>query len=391
VGLRFLKVAAYNYIAIPTLSVHNNSVGGPVPLRKRVALVTSGLGTAYGGIGVVAKSIRSALVPYCDISVWQHPPFWPRWARVAKISAQVFLGSLNLPDLIIYDHVHLAVLHGTIPRMRQVPYVVFLHGVEVWQPLAGRRREALLGASMLIANSATTVAVTRQVNPWLPEVEVVWLGVSPTTQPIDAGASPPVGLIVGRMSSPERYKGHDAVMDAWPLIRAKVPDAKLVIVGTGDDEVRLRRRVENETLQAIEFRGRLSDQQRDLAYRSARLLFYPSAQEGFGLAGVEALAFGVPLLGLAGSVVEELFPNGEGAVVARDLSADSIARAAIPVLTDARLASSLGSTGRARVQSTFLEEHFAARFRHALAPLIPTLGPGSERETSANALSLANR
>ncbi len=29
--------------------------------------------------------------------------------------------------------------------------MVFLHGVEVWQPLAGRRREALLGASLLIA------------------------------------------------------------------------------------------------------------------------------------------------------------------------------------------------------------------------------------------------
>jgi len=193
------------------------------------------------------------------------------------------------------------------------------------------------------------------------------------------------------MSSPERYKGHDAVMDAWPLIRAKVPDAKLVIVGKGDDELRLRRRVEKETLQAIEFRGRLSDKERDLAYRSARLLFYPSAQEGFGLAGVEALAFGVPLLGLAGSVVEELFPNGEGVVVARDLSADSIANAAIPVLADARLASSLGSAGRARVHSTFLEEHFAARFRRALAPLIPTLGVDSERETTAKSLSLANQ
>ena len=50
----------------------------------------------------------------------------------------------------------------------------------------------------------------------------MWLGVSVTPQPIDAGVLPPVGLIVGRMSSPVRYKGHDAVMDAWPLIRAAV-------------------------------------------------------------------------------------------------------------------------------------------------------------------------
>ena len=80
-------------------------------MRKRVALVTSGLGTAYGGIGVVAKAIKSALDPYCRVSVWQHPPFWPRPLRVAKVAAHLFLGSQTPPDFVIYDHVHLAVRH----------------------------------------------------------------------------------------------------------------------------------------------------------------------------------------------------------------------------------------------------------------------------------------
>ena len=84
------------------------------------------------------------------------------------------------------------------------------------------------------------------------------------SQTIDAASLPPVALIVGRMSSRERYKGHDAVLDAWPLIRTAVPDAKLVIVGTGDDERRLRRRVDKERLPAIEFRGRLSDEGKTL-------------------------------------------------------------------------------------------------------------------------------
>jgi phosphatidylinositol alpha-1,6-mannosyltransferase len=355
-----------------------------------VALVTSGLGTAYGGIGVVAESIRSALEPYCDVCIWHHPPSWPRPLRVAKLATQVFLGSLKPPDLVIYDHVHLAVLHGSIPRLRRIPHVVFLHGVEVWQPLVGRRREALLGATLLVANSSTTVAMARAANPWLPGAQVVWLGVSGAPQPIDAGKLPPVALMVGRMSSHERYKGHDAVMDAWPVICAAVPDARLIIVGTGDDERRLRQRAEKERLPAVEFRGRLSDAERDLAYRSARLLFYPSAQEGFGLAGIEALAFGVPVLGLKGTVIEELFPNGEGVVVARDLGRDSIAQAAIPVLRNAQLASRLGRAAHRRVRNTFLEEHFAARFRQALAPLIP-VNSDSQRESRADTLFLANR
>src|SRR4051812_24218087 len=109
--------------------------------RKTVALVTSGLGTTYGGIGVVAESIRCALEPYCRVVVWQHPPFWPRPLRLAKIAAQVSLGSQHPRDLVIYDHVPLAVLHAMMPKFRNVPYAVFIHGVEVWQPLGGRRRE----------------------------------------------------------------------------------------------------------------------------------------------------------------------------------------------------------------------------------------------------------
>src|ERR1041385_2756142 len=88
--------------------------------RKTVALVTSGLGTAYGGIGVVAQSIRSALERHCRVVVWQHPPFWPRPLRIAKIAGHVLLGSQNPPDLVIYDHVHLSVLHSLVPAFRRV-------------------------------------------------------------------------------------------------------------------------------------------------------------------------------------------------------------------------------------------------------------------------------
>jgi phosphatidylinositol alpha-1,6-mannosyltransferase len=266
--------------------------------------------------------------------------------------------------------VHLAVLHAMVPKLRNVQYSVFIHGVEVWQALGGRRREALLGASVIVANSATTVAATRRANPWLPDVEVAWLGIRAASGQVDPGRLPPNTLIVGRMSSPERYKGHDAVMDAWPLIRAAIPQAQLTIIGTGSDEPRLRRRVQQEHLAGVRFLGRVSDEERDRAYCSSRLLFYPSEQEGFGLAGIEAASFGVPFMGLAGTVTAELFPDGNGVVLAKDLTPHSIAEVAIPVLTDSRLASNLGDTARKRVHSRFLEEHFGARFRTALGTLL---------------------
>ena len=337
-------------------------------VRPKIALVTSGLGTRHGGIGVVAELIASALEKDSDISVWEHHAFWPRFARIPAAVGRAFWGSLTTPGFVLYDHVDLAVLHAIIPRLRPIPYAVFLHGIEVWKPIVGRRREALLGASPLLVNSVTTKNEARVFNPWLPKVDVTWLGVERQNEIADVESSPPVGLIVGRMADSERLKGHDSVLDAWPLIKSSVPDAKLKIIGTGNDKHRLENRVRTEHLTDVEFCGWIDDAQRDQLYRSCRMLFYPSKQEGYGLAGVEAASFGVPVLGLAGTVTEELFPTGTGTVVAKDLSRESIAEAAIPLLRSAQYAQALGRAAAARVNAVFLKEHFAGRLRRALAP-----------------------
>jgi len=339
-------------------------------VRPRIALVTSGLGTRHGGIGVVAQLIASALEEHSDVAFWEHHAFWPRFARIPAAVGRTFFGSLKTPDFVLYDHVDLAILHSVIPHLQAIPYAVFLHGIEAWKPIVGRRREALLGASLLLVNSATTAAEARVFNPWLPKMEVTWLGVERQNEIADAGSNSPLGLIVGRMADSERLKGHDAVMDAWPLVKSAIPDAKLMIVGTGNDKSRLQKRVEAEQLTGIEFCGRIDDAKRDQMYRSCRMLFYPSKQEGFGLAGVEAASFGVPLLGLAGTVTEELFPTGTGAVIAKDLSRESIAEAAIPVFRNAQHARELGRAASDRVNAVFLKEHFTDRLRRALAPFL---------------------
>ena len=146
-------------------------------LRRKVVLVTSGLGTAHGGIGVVSQSILKALAGEHEVALWRHPVALPRFLRKGMFAALALWGSLRVPDFVFYEHVHLAAIHHLLPQLKEVPYGVFLHGIEVWEPLVSRRREALLRANILLANSATTVAAARAVNPWLPEVKVTWLGV----------------------------------------------------------------------------------------------------------------------------------------------------------------------------------------------------------------------
>jgi glycosyltransferase involved in cell wall biosynthesis len=329
-------------------------------------LVSSGLGNQFGGIGVVSEAIRNALAMDHSVVVWRHPAGLPRPVRLAAVAAQAFAGSLRRPRFVFYEHVHLASLQRKVPGLANVPYGIFMHGFELWMKLEGERREALMSARILISNSETTVRLTREKNPWLPQAEVTWLGIRPQAQGVRAGELPPNACIVGRMARAE-LKGHDLIFDAWPRIRESVPNSKLYVVGSGDDEQRLRARAEH--IGDIEFLGRVSDARRDEVFRNSRVFLFPSTQEGFGLAAVEAAGWGVPVLGVAGTVLEELFPSG-GVEFLPELRVDSLADATIRLLTDNSRATEIGQCGRKRVQEFYQEQQFIQRFRETLAPVL---------------------
>jgi hypothetical protein len=56
-------------------------------LRRKVVLVTSGLGTAHGGIGVVSQSILKALAGEHEVALWRHPVVLPRPLRKGMFAA----------------------------------------------------------------------------------------------------------------------------------------------------------------------------------------------------------------------------------------------------------------------------------------------------------------
>jgi len=356
----------------------------------RFALVTSGLGNTHGGIGVVAAMIARALSRHGATSIWRHRYERRASIRLGLLFARSLAGSVPPPDFVFYDHVDLARLHALNPLLTRVPYGIFLHGAEVWRPMDPRRRHAIEHAAVLCAGSSTTVARMRRDNPWLPAATVTWLGVRPRAASISAStngaastastshattspppssvatARAPMALIVGRMDRTERRKGHDPILDGWPAVSAAVPEARLVVLGGGDDRARLEERVRREALRNVEFRGAVSDTERDELYAACGVFLFPSTQEGFGLAAIEAALAGAPVLGVRGEVIEEIL--ADGSILIDAPTGEAIAEAAIRVLRDPALARALGERGRARARATYLEENFVDRFERAVLP-----------------------
>ena len=99
----------------------------------------------------------------------------------------------------------------------------------------------------------------------------------------------------GRM---RRYKAIDVVIRALSLVRAEIPEARLVIIGDGPDRERLDDVVRRERLhEAVHFSGRMSGAQMVEQLNKCHVFLNASPKEGWGLTVVEANACGVPVVG----------------------------------------------------------------------------------------------
>ncbi|MBE9207535.1 glycosyltransferase family 4 protein [Nostoc sp. LEGE 06077] len=92
--------------------------------------------------------------------------------------------------------------------------------------------------------------------------------------------------------------GIDKLLQALAIIKPKIPDVWLAIAGRGYMQDSLQQQVKELDLEnTVKFLGFLPDEQLPIAYQAANLTVMPSQSfEGFGLAVVESLACGTPVI-----------------------------------------------------------------------------------------------
>lgn len=115
-----------------------------------------------------------------------------------------------------------------------------------------------------------------------------------------------------------------------------------------------------------------SEQFRDLL-ETSQIFVYPSAQENFPVALLEAMAAGLAIVTTVGTGCDEVV--GESALLVRSGNSDDI-RAALDRLTaDPELCAAMGAAARARVEECFGWDAIALRYREVLLPECRTRGP----------------
>ncbi|MGP3973921.1 glycosyltransferase [Streptomyces sp. 8N114] len=158
---------------------------------------------------------------------------------------------------------------------------------------------------------------------------------------------PPSAVLVVCVGRLCEQKGQRTLLAAWPRVAARVPDARLVLVGDGPDREELRRAAPP----GVVFAG-AADAVCDW-YAAADLVVLPSRWEGMALTPLEAMACGRPVVvsDVAGS--RELLPPGQETSCLvppadPDALADAVVRLALDPGLRAELAQRAGEHVRAR-------------------------------------------
>ena len=139
--------------------------------------------------------------------------------------------------------------------------------------------------------------------------------------------STPTVVFIGRL---KRYKLADHAIRAFSLIKERIPEAKMYVIGDGY----MRKKLERMAHSDVTFLGRVSDKAKYHAVRKAHLLLVPSVEEGWGLVVTEANAMGTPAVAYNVAGLRDSVRHGSTGIVTEENTPQSMASEAISLLQD---------------------------------------------------------
>jgi glycosyltransferase involved in cell wall biosynthesis len=187
-------------------------------------------------------------------------------------------------------------------------------------------------------------------------------------------------------------KGIVSLIQAWPLVLARRPDAQLSILGRDSpmDDGRsmmafLRQQLDETQSQNVEFRGFLCPEELHQTLATARIAVFPSFAESFGFAPVEAMVHGCPTIFGSRTSGPEIINDGVDGLLVNVECANDIAEAIVKLLDDDALAERLSVAGRTRCEqlsSSKLLPEYEAFYRScignaAYTPTAPICAPST--------------
>ena len=322
-----------------------------------------------------------------DYGLFDHPPYTLALAnRLAQVARDCLL------DLI---HVHYAAPHAVAALLarqmlaqsaggpRACPVVTTVHGTDVTLVGAHPNYSDIVGWALRGSDSITVPshALQRVVTERFAldePVEVIPNFVPVAQDPVSQAASggagagnglgpatseapPQPGMRIVHISNFRPVKRVADVVAAFALVRRQLP-AHLCLVGDGPDRHAAERQCRELGLTGdVSFAGNQALVEPIL--ERSDLFLSASETESFGLASLEALACGVPVVATRTGGVPEVVCEGRNGLLCPVGDVEALARSCVALLSDPPRREAFGRHGRDWARSRFDRDVIVARYR----------------------------
>lgn len=233
-------------------------------------------------------------------------------ARIRFIIAAIKKGRQT--DTVILSHINLLLVGWLIKKISpSTRIIMFAHGIEVWGSLRPRQK-------MMLQCCDRVIAVSHYTSRKIQELHAV---PAAKCRVLNNGLDPflPVGFdeqvkdelrkkygysqddlilfTLTRLSSRERYKGYDKVLQAMVSLKKDHPRLKYLLAGSYDDKEKahLDQMINYLALAgSVQITGFVPEDSLVAHFTMADIYVMPSIKEGFGIVFIEAMYYGLPVI-----------------------------------------------------------------------------------------------
>ena len=167
-------------------------------------------------------------------------------------------------------------------------------------------------------------------------------------------------LFVGRANDPR--KRVQLFLDSFAELQRRNPELKVSAVIVSNSYY------SSQAIPNVEYRSGLSDEELIELYRSSTALVLTSEQEGLGIAAMEAMACGLPVISTRCGGTETFIEDNISGIFVND-HVSNIAEAMFILSTQLHLQQRMGKAARLRIESQFSENVWNNRFEDFLNTL----------------------
>lgn len=192
--------------------------------------------------------------------------------------------------------------------------------------------------------------------------------------------------LIGVVARLNPWKGQQELIDALALLTPDLPSLRLLVVGAGPEayETTLREQAHRRNVASrVIFTGLQRDVRPLLA--SLDLFSLPSYEEPFGLAIIEAMAMGLPVIACRSGGVPEIITDEQDGCLVPPRSPEAIAGAIRRLAANADLRNRLGARARHTARARFAPEVQAQQISRLYMSLtVPAAVPAARRNRLAD-------